>query len=809
VSRPSREQQLLQEALPAYEVTGELGRGAFGVVYGARHAQLGREVAIKQLPRAFAADASVRERFVAEARMVASLDHPHIVPVYDFVDRDDGICLLIMERCQGALSDKFTDEGLATDEACAAVLACCAALDFAHGRGLLHRDIKPENLMFDAKGTVKLGDFGIARALDSEARRTATGMIIGTPAYMSPEQVRGDTLTPASDVYSVAVMTYELLTGMLPFPETSTATGLLAHHLVTEPTPLVTSKPELPAAIGAVVDRALSKDLTVRHASALAFATDLTRACVKSFGAGWLRRRRFLLHWPEMLAESERADDQSVRTGTILVKADPHRDRLIGAPATPPVTEGTPPTPPGAPLPASLLPPPPPGASRPPAAGPPPAAPHTPALASPALASPTPIPPAPISSPASAVAAPPTPTGRRGLLVGAGVAAALALVVGVVAFTGGDDGNGATNTTAPVSPVATDPTGTGTVTSTQSSPSSTAASGTGEPDPSLSTRPAGLDMTVVESPWTPTPCPEDQPRVACLFAGVSVDESTGEITAPYFTQGFTPELEPAGYHLHFFLDTAVDGDENKAGSGAPGGAWKPWDGPSPFTSFGGENGRTGFTINDVQAANARNLCVVVADADQVAVPGSGNCAPVAQTFDTNALSAQVNRPYGAYIGTCGIGVTMIVPDGWRWVDLLNTPLTEAAQSLRPTQSEQMAGILEPLVALGGVLWADGPVVDDFLVNLNVVAIDADVSLTSTPDEVVAALGQRGVSTEGRRDRTLAGEPVLSQAFDQGGGSAVTYMIPDFGYVIAVTIAAPDATTATVTGDAIAATVLGC
>lgn len=96
---------------------------------------------------------------------------------------------------------------------------------------------------------------------------------------MSPEQVRGDTLTPASDVYSVAIMTYELLTGALPFPETSTATGLLAHHLVTEPTPLTTTKPELPGTIGAVLDRALSKDLTVRQATALEFATDLTRVC--------------------------------------------------------------------------------------------------------------------------------------------------------------------------------------------------------------------------------------------------------------------------------------------------------------------------------------------------------------------------------------------------------------------------------------------------------------------------------------------------------------------------------------------------
>ncbi len=322
---------MVRDALPGYEVGAELGRGAFGVVYAGRHRQLGREVAIKQLPRAFAADPAVRERFVAEAQMVASLDHPHIVPVYDFVDRDDGICLLLMERCTGSLGDRFTGDGLATDEACAAILACCAALEFAHDAGVLHRDIKPENLLYDAKGVVKLGDFGIARLLDTSARRTATGMVIGTPAYMSPEQVRGEDLTPASDVYSTGIMAYELLTGGFPFEGATSATGLLAHHLVTVPTPLVSARAELPSAIGDVIDRSLSKDLADRQSSAQELALELTRACVASFGTGWIRRRRFVLHWPEIIAESERPREDGVRTGTIMVKADDLRDVLVGA----------------------------------------------------------------------------------------------------------------------------------------------------------------------------------------------------------------------------------------------------------------------------------------------------------------------------------------------------------------------------------------------------------------------------------------------------------------------------------------------
>ena len=131
----------LERALPAYEIAGQLGEGAFGVVYEARHTQLGRLVAIKQLPQVYASDESVRERFVAEAQMVASLEHPHIVPVYDFVE-SEGSRFLIMERCEGSISDRFRSEGIVTDEACAAVLACLAGLDVAHGKGLLHRDVK-------------------------------------------------------------------------------------------------------------------------------------------------------------------------------------------------------------------------------------------------------------------------------------------------------------------------------------------------------------------------------------------------------------------------------------------------------------------------------------------------------------------------------------------------------------------------------------------------------------------------------------------------------------------------------------------
>src|SRR4051812_17427681 len=162
------DQRLVEAALPNYEIGGELGRGGWGVVLGGRHRELGRDVAIKQLPRAFAADPSVRARFLSEARVLASLDHPHVVPIYDFVERE-GLCLLVMERLAGGtLWSRFTGEGVKMDDACAAVLATCAALQCAHDRGVLHRDIKPENLMFSANGTLKVTDFGIAKVVGGE-----------------------------------------------------------------------------------------------------------------------------------------------------------------------------------------------------------------------------------------------------------------------------------------------------------------------------------------------------------------------------------------------------------------------------------------------------------------------------------------------------------------------------------------------------------------------------------------------------------------------------------------------------------------
>ena len=482
------ETELIQEALPGYELGDELGRGAWGVVLGGRHRRLGREVAIKQLPRAFAADEGVAGRFLREAQMAASLDHPHIVPVYDYVERD-GLGLIVMERCASSVGRKFVEEGLHADEACYAALATCSGLAYAHGRGVLHRDIKPDNLLIDNDGVVKVGDFGIARAVDEATRLTATGTVIGTPAYMSPEQAGGQDLSPASDVYSIGVVLYELLSGALPFADVSSFGALIRQHLLEPPRPLLTVAPDASPAIAEVVDRALAKTIDERWESALAFGAALGEASSRTFGAGWPRKRGLaLLGASEIVAATERdLPDQSGSPQRTVVAENPQP--VIGpngnnptsapgsgvAPAAtspparptvgPSATAGTPPpvssaAPPAMPAPPSSLP----SASGAVGAGTPPPFPGAGVPSGPPQwPGPGPnvadsVAPQPFAGGVGAQSAPPGASsgattasggGSRTLLIVAAVAVALVGVLGLAAVVAntGDDGGGGAGTT--------------------------------------------------------------------------------------------------------------------------------------------------------------------------------------------------------------------------------------------------------------------------------------------------------------------------------------------------------------------------
>ncbi|WP_018501578.1 serine/threonine-protein kinase [Parafrankia discariae] len=282
--------------LPGYEIGAELGRGGFGTVLAAQHRLIGRNVAVKAFldlspeadppggPGASAGTGesqSLRSRFLAEARVLAGLDHPHIVRVFDYVERD-GLCLLVMEQLTGGTLRARAATGLPPRATCAIALAAAAALDAAHGHGVLHRDVKPDNLLFTADGVPRVTDFGIAKIVETAAAST-TGMV-GTPRYMAPEQITGAPLGPAADLYSLGVVLYELLAGRPVFPRGLPLPALLHHHLSVPPSPL----PEVPPPLAAVVLTVLAKDPALRPATAGDFARGLAAAATAVFGPGWL-----------------------------------------------------------------------------------------------------------------------------------------------------------------------------------------------------------------------------------------------------------------------------------------------------------------------------------------------------------------------------------------------------------------------------------------------------------------------------------------------------------------------------------------
>ncbi|MEV6771744.1 protein kinase [Nocardia sp. NPDC051030] len=279
----------VRAALPGYEVGGQVGRGGCGVVLSGTHRGLHRRVAIKQVPPQFAHDMQVRRRFVAEARVMAALDHPHVVPVYDYIEHED-LCLLVLEYLPGGtVENRFVSAGFEATAAVAVALSCAAGLDAAHRHGILHRDVKPSNLMFAANGTLKLTDFGIAKIVGGDDTLvTKAGEIIGTPAYISPEQVRGQQLSPATDVYALATMLYQLLSGVLPFPPGEDTLSMLFAHAYGDPIPLAEVAPGVPQPIAEAVMRGLAGDPAHRFDTAESFGIALAEPAAQAWGTNWL-----------------------------------------------------------------------------------------------------------------------------------------------------------------------------------------------------------------------------------------------------------------------------------------------------------------------------------------------------------------------------------------------------------------------------------------------------------------------------------------------------------------------------------------
>ena len=269
------------KSLGRYQIQGVLGKGAMGLVYDGLDPKLNRRVAIKTILTRALDEATARHysmRFKREVRAVARLNHPNIVQVYDFGNEGD-LAYIVMEYIKGKeLKDHFEKkERFDLKTIFRLMTELLDALECAHEAGVIHRDIKPANLMIDAGGHAKLTDFGVARFTEPDGEQleaTRAGTIVGTPSYMSPEQIQGQTLDRRTDIFSAGVVFYQLLTGQKPFEGTQWA---LAKKIIQDDPVWPSSLVQIPTAIDRVVARALAKAPEQRYQSARSFAGSLKR----------------------------------------------------------------------------------------------------------------------------------------------------------------------------------------------------------------------------------------------------------------------------------------------------------------------------------------------------------------------------------------------------------------------------------------------------------------------------------------------------------------------------------------------------
>src|SRR5687768_15305203 len=257
-----------------YRLDAQIGAGGMSTVFRAFDTTLERRVAVKLMHREIASDSDQLERFRREARSVAQLNHPHIVGVID-AGEEDGRPYIVFEYVEGeTLKERIRRLGrLPIDEAIAYAIEIGRALDCAHAHKLVHRDVKPQNVLIDRDGRAKVTDFGIARSMEAQGL-TATGRVLGTTDYVSPEQALGHEVTEQSDIYSLGVVLYEMLTGEAPFKADTQVAVAMKH--VREPLPDVQRRrPEISATLAAVVERATAKETQHRYATVDEMVHDL------------------------------------------------------------------------------------------------------------------------------------------------------------------------------------------------------------------------------------------------------------------------------------------------------------------------------------------------------------------------------------------------------------------------------------------------------------------------------------------------------------------------------------------------------
>jgi serine/threonine protein kinase len=306
-----------------YLLSGLLGAGGMAEVFLAHDRMLGRDTALKVLKEHYAKDERFVGRFRKEAQSAAALNHPNVVQIYDQGCTEDGRYYIAMEHVPGgSLEDLILRRGpLGPAEATRLASQIAEALRTAHGRGIVHRDVKPQNVLLDEAGHAKVADFGIALAA-SRSYTSGTNLLFGTPSYMSPEQAMGERVGPESDLYSLGVVLYEMLTGTVPF----TAEGALAtamKHLTESPLRPTKRNASVPEAMDALVMRLLSKDPEDRYPNAAQLIEDLRRVR-EGLPLAFTRAAGY----PETLGEPRRSAPLSVLTGS--PRSKPRRRRSVG-----------------------------------------------------------------------------------------------------------------------------------------------------------------------------------------------------------------------------------------------------------------------------------------------------------------------------------------------------------------------------------------------------------------------------------------------------------------------------------------------
>lgn len=305
-----------------YRIESEIGRGGMSVVYRAHDLRLNRPVAIKVLPPELALDPAVRTRFTREAQTSAQLSHPHIVPIFD-VGEHDGIAYFVMALVTGGtLASHLELRPLRAVEEVRRTLAEVAdALAYAHLRGVIHRDIKADNILLESEGGRSMvTDFGIARAVESGARLTQTGIAVGTPTYMSPEQAVGDHhVDGRSDIYSLGVLGYQMITGRVPFTA-SNSMALLLKHVSEQARPILELRPETPRALAEAIERALAKTPDARWPTASAFREALLSG--DSYTA-WRTEPRQPVRYVSPIPRSARREPQAAATSAGEGRSEP------------------------------------------------------------------------------------------------------------------------------------------------------------------------------------------------------------------------------------------------------------------------------------------------------------------------------------------------------------------------------------------------------------------------------------------------------------------------------------------------------